>query len=218
MNFKKSLKDVLVLVIICAVFATVLAAVNSVTAPIIAQRLENAANEAYFGVMEGAEGFETVTTDKAIPSTVKEIKKETSGKGYAIKIETKGYDSGLILIIGVNPDGVVTGATCIASKETNKQENSYGANFIGKDLDGVNAVDLIVGGHQRHRLCLPDTDFKALQIDFPKRPGSDGVVQRKPVIFLIVGSKMLDGDTTALDALYTPGEGCSGFTGEQRIF
>ena len=145
MNFKKSLKDVLVLVIICAVFATVLAAVNSVTAPIIAQRLENAANEAYFGVMEGAEGFETVTTDKAIPSTVKEIKKETSGKGYAIKIETKGYDSGLILIIGVNPDGVVTGATCIASKETNKQENSYGANFIGKDLDGVNAVDLVAG-------------------------------------------------------------------------
>ena len=42
MDFKKSLKDVVVLVVICAVFASVLAAVNSVTAPIIADRLEQA--------------------------------------------------------------------------------------------------------------------------------------------------------------------------------
>ena len=73
MDFKKSLKDVLVLVIICAVFATVLAAVNSVTAPIIADRLEQAANEAYFSVMEGATGFETLdlsqyTLPKTVPS------------------------------------------------------------------------------------------------------------------------------------------------------
>ena len=36
MDIKKSLKDVVVLVAICVVFATVLAAVNSITAPIIA--------------------------------------------------------------------------------------------------------------------------------------------------------------------------------------
>ncbi|MBR5144170.1 MAG: hypothetical protein IKW53_03870 [Clostridia bacterium] len=73
MDFKKSLKDVLVLVIICAVFATVLAAVNSVTAPIIADRLEQAANEAYFSVMEGATGFEVVDLSQyTLPKTVKE--------------------------------------------------------------------------------------------------------------------------------------------------
>ena len=145
MDLKKSLKDVIVLVAICAVFAVILAATNSVTAPIIKDRLEQAANEAYFGVMEGATGFDTVTTDKVIPSTVKEIKKEQSGMGYAIKIETKGYGSGLTLIIGVSADGIVTGAQCIASNETNKHENSYGNNFIGKDLAGVGAVDLVAG-------------------------------------------------------------------------
>ena len=50
------------------------------------------------------------------------------------------------------------------------------------------------------------------------RPGSDGIVQRKPVILLIVGSKMLDGDATALDALNTLSKSCSGFAGEQWIF
>ena len=91
MNFKKSLKDVVVLVVICAVFATVLAAVNSVTAPIIAERLEGAANQAYEAVMPGATGFEDVDLSSyTLPATVVEAKREKSGMGYALKIETKG--------------------------------------------------------------------------------------------------------------------------------
>ena len=146
MDIKKSLKDVIVLLVICAVFATVLAAVNSVTAPIIEARLNAAANEAYMAVMPDAKGFENVDLSTyTLPATVQEAKKETSGQGYAIKLETKGYDKGMILIVGVSPDGVVTGATCVTSNETNGVEKSYGSNFTGKDMDGVNAVDLIAG-------------------------------------------------------------------------
>ncbi len=146
MDIKKSLKDVIVLVVICAVFATVLAAVNSITAPIIAERLEAAANEAYMAVMPDAKGFKDVDiSGKNLYPTVKEVKEETSGMGYAIKLETKGYDKGMILIVGVTTDGVVTGATCIDSNETNGDEKSYGNNFVGKDLAGAGAVDLISG-------------------------------------------------------------------------
>lgn len=146
MNIKKSLKDVIVLVVICAVFATVLAAVNSITAPIIEARLNAAANEAYMAVMPDAKGFEDVDLSTyTLPATVKEAKRETSGQGYAIKLETKGYDKGMIIIVGVSADGVVTGATCITSNETNGVEKSYGANFGGKDMAGVNSVDLIAG-------------------------------------------------------------------------
>lgn len=146
MDIKKSLKDVIVLVVICAVFATVLAAVNSITAPIIAERLEAAANEAYMAVMPDAKGFKDVDiSGKNLYPTVKEVKEETSGMGYAIKLETKGYDKGMIIIVGVTTDGVVTGATCIDSNETNGDEKSYGNNFVGKDLAGAGAVDLISG-------------------------------------------------------------------------
>ena len=144
MDFKKSLKDVLVLVIICAVFATVLAAVNSVTAPIIADRLEQAANEAYFSVMEGATGFEVVDLSQyTLPKTVKEAKKEKSGMGYAIKLETKGYASGMIIIVGVSNDGVVTGATCIASNETWGLEGSMGDKVVGTNINSI--VDVEAG-------------------------------------------------------------------------
>ena len=146
MNFKKSLKDVVVLVVICAVFATVLAAVNSVTAPIIAERLEGAANQAYEAVMPGATGFEDVDLSSyTLPATVKEAKREKSGMGYAVKLETKGYGPGMILIIGVDANGVVTGATCVTSSETNGVEKTYGDNFVGKNLADSAAVDTVGG-------------------------------------------------------------------------
>ena len=146
MDFKKSLKDVVVLVVICAVFATVLAAVNSVTAPIIAERLEGAANQAYEAVMPGATGFEDVDLSSyTLPATVKEAKREKSGMGYAVKLETKGYGPGMILIIGVDANGVVTGATCVTSSETNGVEKTYGDNFVGKNLADSAAVDTVGG-------------------------------------------------------------------------
>lgn len=146
MDIKKSLKDVIVLVVICAVFATVLAAVNSVTAPIIEEQLAGAANQAYEAVMPDAEGFEDIDLSTyTLPATVVEAKRETSGKGYAIKLETKGYGNGMVLIVGVSTDGTVTGATCVTSNETNGDEKTYGGNFAGKDKDGVQAVELIAG-------------------------------------------------------------------------
>lgn len=154
MDFKKSLKDVLVLVIICAVFATVLAAVNSVTAPIIADRLAAAADEAYIAVMPGAEGFEDIDLSTySLPATVKEAKRETSGKGFAIKLETKGYATGMVLIVGISTDGVVTGSTCIASNETWGLENSLGEKVVGKDISTIvdveaGATSLTVNGYR----------------------------------------------------------------------
>ena len=154
MNFKKSLKDVVVLVVICAVFATVLAAVNSVTAPIIAERLEGAANQAYEAVMPGATGFEDVDLSSyTLPATVVEAKREKSGMGYALKIETKGYSTGMVLIVGVSSDGFVTGATCIASGETWGLEKTFGDKTVGKDVNTIvdveaGATSLTVNGYR----------------------------------------------------------------------
>ena len=160
MDIKKSLKDVIVLVAICAVFATVLAAVNSITAPLIAEQLAGAANQAYEAVMPDAAGFENVDLSTyTLPATVKEAKRETSGKGFAIKLETKGYDNGMVIIVGVSSDGVVTGATCVTSKETNGDEKTYGGNFVGKDKDGSSEVDLIAGS------TLTTTAYRGAVVD-----------------------------------------------------
>ena len=144
MDFKKSLKDVAVLVAICAVFATVLAFTNSITGPIIREMLEGAANEAYNAVIPGATGFEDVDlAGKTLPPTVVEAKREKSGLGYAIKLDAKGYATGMIIIVGVDNNGVVTGATCVTSNETWGLEKTLGEKFVGKDVKNV--VDVEAG-------------------------------------------------------------------------
>lgn len=147
MDFKKSLKDVLVLLIICSVFAVLLAATNSITAPVIKAELDRKANEAYIAVMpEGAVFDDTSTVDLSkytLPKTVVEAKRENNGMGYAIKLVTKGYADGMTLIVGVSADGIVTGATCIASNETWGLEGTLGDKFEGKDVN--TAVDVEAG-------------------------------------------------------------------------
>ena len=57
---KKAIKSTVVLVGICAVMAILLALTNALTAPIIAENQNAAANQALLQVMPNGEGFESV--------------------------------------------------------------------------------------------------------------------------------------------------------------
>ncbi|MBQ7334164.1 MAG: FMN-binding protein [Clostridia bacterium] len=50
-----------------------------------------------------------------------------------------------MILCGVNADGTVSGATCLASTETLGYEKTYGENFIGKNMEGVDGVDTVSG-------------------------------------------------------------------------
>lgn len=142
----KNIKSISVLVAICSVMCLLLACTNRLTYPIIEANKNAAANEALQEVMADGKGFEEVNlADYKLPATVTKAYKETSGLGYVLQLETSGYGSGLILMCGVATDGTITGATCIASSETNGAEENYGSNFVGKDLTGADAVDTIAG-------------------------------------------------------------------------
>ncbi len=142
---KKSLKSIVVLVSICAVMAILLALTNSLTAPIIAQNQNAAANEALLVVMPHGQGFEKVEFDAAaLPATVTEVYKEKNG-GYVFTLTTVGYGSGLVIMCGINADGTVSGVVCLGSSETLGYEKTFGENFTGKDAAGVDAVDTISG-------------------------------------------------------------------------
>ena len=142
---KNSVKSTLVLVLICAVMAVLLALTNAITAPIIKQNQDAAANEALLEVMPNGEGFEKIEFDaEKLPKTVTEVYKEKNG-GYVITLTTSGYGSGFVIMCGVSADGTVTGAVCLASTETLGHEKTFGANFTGKDAAGVDAIDTISG-------------------------------------------------------------------------
>ena len=142
----KNIKNICILVAICSVMAVLLALTNQITAPLIEQHQNAAANEAFEELFPGGK-FEAINLSKydKIPPSVAEAYRETSGQGYVVKLVTSGYGSDMVIMCGVGSDGVVTGAVCLSSNETLSKEKTYGENFTGKDYSGVEAVDTIGG-------------------------------------------------------------------------
>ncbi len=141
----KMMKSALSLTIICAVVAVLLAATNFVTAPIIEANEAAAANDALLVVMPNGTGFEAVDISSyTLPATVSEVYSEASG-GYVVKLVTAGYSSGLVVMVGVDANGTVTGATCLASSETLGYEKTYGDTTVGATVETVDGIDTIAG-------------------------------------------------------------------------
>lgn len=142
---KNSIKNILVLVCICAVVSLILAVTNAVTAPLIAKNEAERATAALQTVMPESKNFEKIDISTfKLPATVTEAYRAENG-GYVLKMTTAGYSSGLVIMCGVLPDGTVSGAVCLSSTETLGYEKTFGENFKGKDSAGVEAVDTISG-------------------------------------------------------------------------
>lgn len=143
---KTYVKNLFVFICICSVITVLLAATNYITAPVIAENQNAAANAALLKVMPDGKGFETADiSELTLPSTVTEVHRETTGLGYVIKLTTAGYGTDFVIMCGVSSDGAVTGAVCLSSNETLGKEKAYGESFTGKDAAGVDAVDIISG-------------------------------------------------------------------------
>ena len=142
---KSSLKSVLSLTLICLVVTVALAAVNHVTSPIIEEAEKKAENEALRVVLPSGESFTVIDIPQGLPEGVTKIFREDSGKGYVFRMSASGYSSGLEILCGVSPEGTVTGAVCLSSKETLGVEKTYGENFTGVSLPTVGRVDTVSG-------------------------------------------------------------------------
>lgn len=144
---KQHIRSVLTLVCICAAVALMLALTNYITAPIIAQNQNAAANEALLEVMPEGKNFQKMDISSyTLPATVVEVYSEAGG-GYVFKLETKGYESGLVIMCGVDAEGKVTGTKSISNNETPSIggvaiEQIAGA-FTGKGSDDVESVDTV---------------------------------------------------------------------------
>lgn len=142
---KSSMKSIIVLVGICTVLTVLLALVNGITAPIIEQNNQAAANAALLEVMPEGKNFTEVDLSAyTLPATVTQAHKEEGG-GVVVELNTTGYGSDFIIICGVRADGTVSGAKCLSSTETLGKEKTYGELFKDKNAEGVLAVETISG-------------------------------------------------------------------------
>ena len=142
---KKHIKSVISLTAICAVVAILLGITNGITAPIIEKQESDAVAQALAVVLPDGEDFQSVDISAyELPDTVTEIYSEKNG-GYVFKMSTSGYASGMVILCGIDSEGKVKGATCIASSETNSAEVSYGDKMLDNTLETIDSVDTISG-------------------------------------------------------------------------
>ena len=139
MDKKKTVAEIfkvaIILFVITAVAAAILAAVNKVTAPIIAENNRVAQELAMKAVLPDATAFEKVEYIRSEDSSVIEI--YSSDAGYAVKAEPKGYGGAISMIVGVDNELKVTGVEIISQSETaglgaKCTEDGFKAQFIGK--------------------------------------------------------------------------------------
>ena len=139
----KHIKNVSILVSICLIVAVLLSVTNYFTAPIIKANDDKKANEALFQVLPNGGSFEKIDlAEYTLPATVVEAYRASEG-GYAIKLSTAGYASGLVIMCGISSDGTVSGAVCLGSNETWGLEKTFGEKLVGADATSV--VDVEAG-------------------------------------------------------------------------
>lgn len=139
------------LLIICAVAAGLLAGTNQLTEPIIAQRNEQANNEARKMVLPDANNFELIDPNdygkNGEVETVEVYKglKDSNIAGYTIKVLPSGYGGEIELMVGIKSDGTISGVNIGNMTETPglgakaKEEAFYGQ-YAGKPADELSVV------------------------------------------------------------------------------
>ena len=122
-NFKENIQPTLVLVMICLVMTFLLAYVNSITSPIIAEHAQVAADNNRKILLPEADGFEAIDESMLYVQAegqvwVEDCYKATNDKGYVMTVKTKSFGGILTEMIGVDETGAITGVKVTAHGDT----------------------------------------------------------------------------------------------------
>lgn len=177
---KKDLKPVLVLGAICLVVAVLLAGVNMITSAKIEADKEAAIQKSLEQVMPG--GSFTPATEKyniegtTVTAVYENVNSENEIVGWVVTLSSaKGYTGNAILLtVGINNDGVITGAVVTSNPESKgvDQTNAFFESFGGKNPEEVFDAELIAGvtySSTAVRNAALDA-FKVLGFEVPELP------------------------------------------------
>ena len=146
------------LLLIAAIVAGLLAGINMVTAPIIAQlkaeKIQAAINEVLPG---GGESVEFAGADAT--GTVSAVYK--SDKGYAVEVNPAGFGGTITMMVGVDNEGKILGIAVVSHAETaglgdvaaskNSAGEAFRGQFVGQSGSvgtakrGTGTLDAITG-------------------------------------------------------------------------
>ena len=115
MNSKAIIRPAIVLLLIAGVAAALLGAVSEITKAPIAAQEEKTLNDGMKAVMPEAGSFELVETE--LTGTITAVYAADNG-GYVITTAPGGFGGAVNTMVGIGPDGVVTGLRVTGHSET----------------------------------------------------------------------------------------------------
>ncbi len=133
---KKNIMPTVVLGSILVVVALLLSVVNMITGPIIEAQRNAAANAALLEVLPEGNGFEELTnlSELGLSAAITNVYKETSGKGYVFRVVSTGYKSGMVVMVGIDSEGKITGSKCLETQDTFGKEPQIDNTYNGQSL------------------------------------------------------------------------------------
>lgn len=130
---KNKIYPAIVLAVICLTVSLLLASVNILTEDKIAEVQYQKEQSDLKKTMPAGNNFTTIEVD-GIDESITAVYSEAGG-GYVFKISTKGYNSGLVILCGIDSDGRLTGVNSTQTSETPSKENGISALFDGMRAD-----------------------------------------------------------------------------------
>ena len=136
----EKLKPAIVLTSICLVVALLLSGINLITSPIIAERANASANAALLEVLPDGTKFDEVNLADypTVPTAVTNAWR--APEGCVFKTVTKGYATGLTLMIGIDNEGKIVNTKVIAANETYGFEGKLDGQYNGDTIDSVGLI------------------------------------------------------------------------------
>lgn len=108
-------------------------------------------DEELLAVLPGGRDFTLIDAPFAeLPESVVEVYSESSG-GYVFRLNARGYYPDMIILCGIDADGVVAGAACVSSNESLGKEKTYGESVVGTSIESVDSLGTVAGATKTTR-------------------------------------------------------------------
>ncbi len=139
---KSKLFPAIILGVICLSVTLMLASVNALTEDVIAEAQYQKEQQDLQKIMPNGKNFVPITATD-IPKSITNVYIEDGG-GYVFRISTKGYNTGLVILCGIDANGNLTGVNSTITNETPSKESGIGDLFDGMTIE--NQKEIIVSG------------------------------------------------------------------------
>lgn len=144
------------LFLITAISAMLLAVLNDVTAPIVAQNTKDKQEESMRNVINQAESFEQILIldyEDFDGEIYKGLNSNGDTIGYAVMTSSNGYGGEISLAVGVDNEFKVTGVDVISHSETpGLGANCTNTEFKNKFIDKTLGIEVVKNGAKGNQI------------------------------------------------------------------